>query len=61
MIAFRSEETSALVRSNQGVIKMRDFSRNAARYFAAAAATLFLISCGGSDETPAPPPFAQRR
>ena len=38
---------------------MRDFSRNAARYFAAAAATLFLISCGGSDETPAPPPFGK--
>ena len=47
------------MRSNLGVIKMRDFSRNAARYFAAAAATLFLISCGGSDDTPAPPPFAQ--
>ncbi len=37
---------------------MFDFSRNAARYFAAAAATLFLISCGGSDDTPTPPPFA---
>jgi outer membrane lipase/esterase len=37
---------------------MFDFSRNAARYFAAVAATLFLISCGGSDDTPAPPPFA---
>jgi len=37
---------------------MSDFSRNAARYFAAIAATLFLISCGGSsNETPAPPPF----
>jgi outer membrane lipase/esterase len=37
---------------------MFDFSRNAARYFAAIAATLFLISCGGSsNETPAPPPF----
>ena len=36
---------------------MFNFSRNAARYFAAAAATLFLISCGGSDDTPAPPPF----
>ncbi|HTN50262.1 MAG TPA: SGNH/GDSL hydrolase family protein [Burkholderiaceae bacterium] len=38
---------------------MFDFSRNAARYLAAAAATLFLISCGGSsNETPAPLPFA---
>lgn len=37
---------------------MFDFSRNAARYLAAIAATLFLISCGGSDDTPAPPPFA---
>jgi outer membrane lipase/esterase len=38
---------------------MFDFSRNAARYFAAVAATLFLISCGGSsNDTPAPPPFA---
>ena len=36
---------------------MLDFSRNAARYLAAIAATLFLISCGGSDDTPAPPPF----
>jgi outer membrane lipase/esterase len=36
---------------------MFDFSRNAARYFAAIAATLFLISCGGSNDTPAPPPF----
>jgi outer membrane lipase/esterase len=36
---------------------MFDFSRNAARYFAAVAATLFLISCGGSDDTPTPPPF----
>jgi outer membrane lipase/esterase len=37
---------------------MFDFSRNAARYFAAVAATLFLISCGGSsNDTPAPPPF----
>jgi outer membrane lipase/esterase len=38
---------------------MFDFSRNAARYLAAIAATLFLISCGGSDDTPAPPPFGQ--
>ena len=37
---------------------MFEFSRNAARYFAAIAATLFLISCGGSsNDTPAPPPF----
>jgi outer membrane lipase/esterase len=37
---------------------MFDFSRHAARFFAAIAATLFLISCGGSsNDTPAPPPF----
>jgi outer membrane lipase/esterase len=38
---------------------MFDFSRHAARFFAAVAATLFLVSCGGSsNDTPAPPPFA---
>jgi outer membrane lipase/esterase len=39
---------------------MVDMRRHAARYFAVAAATLFLASCGGSsNETPAPPPFGQ--
>ena len=38
---------------------MFDFSRKLARGLAAVAATLILISCGGSDDTPAPPPFGQ--
>jgi outer membrane lipase/esterase len=50
-------ETGAVLRTNKGVIVRFDFSRNAARFFAAVAATLFLVSCGGSDDTPAPPPF----
>jgi len=34
--------------------------RHAARYLAAVAATLLLVSCGGSsNDTPAPPPFGQ--
>ncbi|HQR22821.1 MAG TPA: SGNH/GDSL hydrolase family protein [Burkholderiaceae bacterium] len=37
---------------------MSDFSRNAARFSAVIAATLFLVSCGGSDNTPDPQPFA---
>ena len=45
------------MRTNKGVNAMFDFSRTAARYLAAIAATLFLISCGGSNDTPAPPPF----
>ena len=37
---------------------MFDVSRHAVRFLAAIAATLILVSCGGSsDETPAPPPF----
>jgi outer membrane lipase/esterase len=37
---------------------MFDFSRHAARFCAAIAATLFLVSCGGSStDTPAPLPF----
>jgi phospholipase/lecithinase/hemolysin len=51
-------ETGAVLRTNKGVNAMFDYSRNAARYLAAIAATLFLISCGGSStDTPAPPPF----
>lgn len=39
---------------------MFETRRHAARFFAVAAATLFLASCGGSsNETPAPPPFGQ--
>ena len=38
---------------------MFDFTRNAPRWLAAAAVSLLLISCGGSDDTPAPPPFGQ--
>ena len=37
---------------------MFDVSRHAARFLAAVAAALILVSCGGSDDTPAPPPFA---
>jgi outer membrane lipase/esterase len=37
---------------------MFDYSRHAARFSAAIAATLFLVSCGGSStDTPAPLPF----
>jgi phospholipase/lecithinase/hemolysin len=36
---------------------MFDFNRNAARMLAAAAASLLLISCGGSNDTPAPAPL----
>ncbi|MGB2817607.1 MAG: SGNH/GDSL hydrolase family protein [Burkholderiaceae bacterium] len=34
---------------------MFDFTRNAARWLSAAAASLLLISCGGSNDTPEPP------
>lgn len=36
---------------------MLDFSRQTARYLAAIAAAIFLVSCGGDNDTPAPPPF----
>lgn len=59
MITVRSEETGAHA-IQQGGNQMLDFSRHAARFFAAVAATVFLVSCGGSsDETPAPPPFGK--
>lgn len=38
---------------------MFDFTRNAARILAAAAASLLLISCGGSNDSPAPVPLFQ--
>ena len=38
---------------------MFDSIRRTARWYAAIAASLLLISCGGSDDTPAPPPFGQ--
>ena len=36
---------------------MFDFTRNAARWLTAAAASLLLISCGGSNDTPEAPPL----
>jgi len=39
---------------------MLDFSRQTARYLAAIAASIFLVSCGGSEnDTPAAPPLFQ--
>jgi outer membrane lipase/esterase len=34
---------------------MFDFTRNAVRWLSAAAVSLLLVSCGGSDDVPAPP------
>lgn len=38
---------------------MFDSFRSTARWYAAAAATLLLISCGGDNDTPEAPPFGQ--